>query len=144
MNELHGRYFQYTLRIEIEIGSSGAMEPQGDDMGKTEGARVIHTDQIEKAHMDAQIAVLQVDIAHIKSDLSELKIDVRELRGSMQAANDSIGQFRTGLKDDIAALRVEMEKLRGSQRLAIALNTIGQLLSAGTILGVMGRALKWF
>jgi len=42
------------------------------------------------------------------------------------------------------ALRGEIEKVRGSVRLAVAASTIGQLLTAGSVLGIVAKALKWF
>jgi chromosome segregation ATPase len=135
-------------------------------MSRNSAARAIYAEQKEEAPVEQQVAVLQADVSHIKSDIAEMKIDIRELRGDMTVATEAISKLRTDvvtqgaelrketgdvwdeLKSEIGALRMEMrvgfEKLRGSQRLIIATNTIGQLVTAGIILGVVGRALKWF
>ncbi len=48
------------------------------------------------------------------------------------------------MRSEFGKVRAGMEKLRGSVRLAIATSTISQLVTAGAVLGVVGKALKWF
>ena len=103
---------------------------------------------------------LKEDIASLRAEVkeeitnlrTELKGDIASLRTELKG---DIASLRTEVKADVAGLRSEMntefgkirtgmEKLRGSVRLSIATCTISQLVTAGAILGVVGKALKWF
>jgi predicted nucleic acid-binding Zn-ribbon protein len=131
-------------------------------MGNTGIAAKFFPDLREEAFLEAQIATLQADVSHIQKDIANIHIDIRELRGDLKTANDGIvdltvktlqirteiSELRGELKEDIANLRSEMKedaaKHTGAIRLSMAINTIGQLATAGTILGIVGKALKWF
>ena len=126
--------------------------------------------QADVSNIKTNLADVKTDLRELRGDvkvaneaISDLKIAMSEQRADRKSeiANlqtkleGRICDQRAELKAEIAALRVEMnsefgkirtglEKLRGSVRLAIATSTIGQLLTAGAILGVVGKALKWF
>lgn len=112
-------------------------------MGRNDAARAIYSNKIEEVHMDERIARLESDVAHIQTDIADVKIDIRELRGDMKAANDSIA----ALKTDVSTLRAEVkagfDDVKKSLKLTNATTIAAMLVIAGTILGVIARAMKW-
>jgi hypothetical protein len=97
-------------------------------MNQNSAAVAYRSEQIEKAQVQAHIALLQKDVSHIRADIAGMKTDIRELLGKTDAANEAIFDRR----EEVAL------------KLMIALNAFAHLITAGVILGVLGRALKVF
>ena len=96
-------------------------------------------------HPDAERLGRVTKLEELPGRIDDLTSQVSQLRTEMSAEFSAV---RAEMATEFGKLRAEMKesaaKQTGALRLSMAVNTIGQLLTAGTILGIVGRALKWF
>jgi hypothetical protein len=76
--------------------------------------------------MDDRVTLLQGDVANIKVTLTEMKLDVRELRGKLDAANQSIFDFREEVKESFGLAHAALERTAGELRTEMA-KSVGEL-----------------
>jgi chromosome segregation ATPase len=90
-----------------------------------------------RSEMHSGFGELRTEMANLRTethkDLGVLRSEIGNLRAEMHAG---FGELRTEMRE-------RYEQLRGSQRLGVAVNTIGQLLTAGSVLGVVAKAQGW-